>query len=105
MVRVSSTGSKKRSSKIKDSFHKTFTKLSYRLHIRGVIYSQRDERGAKLLKALCQPRGQEDKQMAKVFFGHIQHDGEYNDMSGLLTVTNVLTDKTVSKNYAKQVHG
>lgn len=41
------TGSKKRSSKIKNSFHKTFTKLSYRLHIRGVIYSQRDESRVK----------------------------------------------------------
>ena len=102
MGRVSSTGSKKRSSKIKDSFHKTFTKLSYRLHIRGVIYSQRDERGAKLLKTQRQTTGQEDKQMAKVFFGHIQYDGEYNDMSGLLTVSNALTDKTVSKHYANK---
>lgn len=40
--------------------------------------------------------------MEKVFFGHLQYDGEYNDMSGLLTVSNVLTDKTVSKHYANK---
>lgn len=40
--------------------------------------------------------------MEKVFFEHIQYDGEYNEMSGLLTVSNVLTDKTVSKHYANK---
>ena len=40
--------------------------------------------------------------MEKVFFGHIEYDGEYDEMSGLLTVSNVLTDMTVSKHYANK---
>lgn len=40
--------------------------------------------------------------MEKVFFGYIEYDGEYDEMSGLLTVSNVLTDKTVSKHYANK---
>lgn len=40
--------------------------------------------------------------MEKVFFEHIEYDGEYDEMSGLLTVSNVLTDKTVSKHYANK---
>ena len=40
--------------------------------------------------------------MEKVFFDHLQYEGEYDEMSGLLTVTNVFTDKTVSKHYANK---
>lgn len=40
--------------------------------------------------------------MEKVFFGHLEYDGEYDEMSGLLAVSNVLTDKTVSKHYANK---
>lgn len=40
--------------------------------------------------------------MNKVFFDHFQYDGEYDERSGLLTVSNVFTDKTVSKHYANK---
>lgn len=40
--------------------------------------------------------------MEKVFFDHIQYDGVYDEMSGLLTVINLYTDKTVSKYYANK---
>ncbi len=40
--------------------------------------------------------------MEKVFFEHILYDGEYDEMSGLLTVSNIITGKTVSKHYANK---
>ena len=40
--------------------------------------------------------------MNKVFFDHLQYDGEYDEMSGKLTVTNVFTDAEVSKQYANK---
>lgn len=40
--------------------------------------------------------------MAKVFFGFLQYDGEYDEMSGKLTVFNVYTGEEVSKQYANK---
>lgn len=60
----------------------------------------REERSSS--KHYVSPEGRRTNKWQRYFFGHIQYDGEYNDMSGLLTVTNVLTDKTVSKNYANK---
>ena len=40
--------------------------------------------------------------MHGINFDHRQYIGEYNEMSGILTVTNVYTDKTVQRKYANK---
>ena len=44
---------------------------------------------------------QEEKQM-KTFFDHKDYLGEYNENTGVLTVTNAFTDAEVSKQYASK---
>ena len=40
--------------------------------------------------------------MEKVFFGFLQYDGEYDEMSGKLIVFDVYTGKEVIKQYANK---
>lgn len=38
--------------------------------------------------------------MYEIYFDHKQYIGEYNEMSGILTVTNLYTDKMAQRKYA-----
>lgn len=53
------------------------------------------------LKAIRQPKGKEEKTM-KVYFNFKEYIGEYDEMTGFLTVTNAYSNDVFTKSYANK---